>query len=205
MGKHSGMIARQLVGVISITLPLAIGFLPPAQTAEGSAETILVGEYKDQLEELQKRSVELYTSGRYAEAVAVATEALSYAEQHRPPDHEDVAASLTTLALLNAIEKRYAEAEPLLVRALAIRERILAPDDPHLAEGVKNLAALYHDQGRLAQAESLYHRALDLRQHSLPTDHPDLATDLTTLALVLRQQDQLAGASFPIARPWQRR
>ncbi len=77
------------------------------------------------------------------------------------PDHPDVAADLSNLAVLLLTTGRLAEAEPLLRRALAIDERWLGPDDPSVAFDLNNLAVLLRAMNQPEEAEALLRRAGD--------------------------------------------
>jgi tetratricopeptide (TPR) repeat protein len=145
-------------------------------------------------DELNKKVVELYQAGKYAEAIPLAQQALAIYEKALGPDHPDVPTALTNLAALHYQQGRYVEAEPLLKRALAIREKALGPDHPDVATALNNLAELYRDQGRYAEAEPLYKRALAIWEKALGPDHPDVATALNNLALLYYQQGRYVEA-----------
>jgi CHAT domain-containing protein len=103
-------------------------------------------------DELNKRVIELYRAGKFAEAIPLAQQALAIDEKALGPDHPDVATGLNNLAELYRNQGRYVEAETLLKRALAIYEKALGPDHPDVAQSLNNLARLYYDQGRYADA-----------------------------------------------------
>jgi tetratricopeptide (TPR) repeat protein len=145
-------------------------------------------------DELNKKVVELYQAGKYAEAIPLAQQALAIYEKALGPDHPDVPTALTNLAALHYQQGRYVEAEPLLKRALAIREKALGPDHPDVATALNNLAELYRDQGRYAEAEPLYKRALAIWEKALGPDHPDVATALNNLAELYADQGRFADA-----------
>ncbi len=109
-------------------------------------------------DELNKKIIELYQAGKFAEAVPLAQQVLAIREKALGSDHPDVAQALNNLAALFRDQGRYAEAEPLLKRALAIYEKALGPDHPDVAQALNNLATLYYNQGRTAEAEPLYKR-----------------------------------------------
>jgi tetratricopeptide (TPR) repeat protein len=113
-------------------------------------------------EELNGRVASLYQQGRYAEAAAVAQEALRIAEAQAGPAHPEVALNLNNLGLIYRAQGRYAEAEPLYKRALAIWEKALGPEHPDVASVLNNLAGLHRAQGKYAQAEPLDKRALEI-------------------------------------------
>jgi CHAT domain-containing protein/tetratricopeptide (TPR) repeat protein len=172
---------------ISITAALAgvlfvgIGSMPLAQEA-GEAN------------ELDNRVTELYSAGRYSEAIPLAQRALAIREKTLGRDHPDVAQSLNNLAELYNSLGRYADAEPLHQQSLAIREKALGRDHPDVALSLNNLAELYRNQGRFADAEPLYQRALAIREKALDRNHPDVALSLNNLALLYWSQGRYADA-----------
>ena len=115
---------------------------------------------KGEWDRLNEESQALFEKGQYAQATALATEALRVAEKEVGPDHPSVAISLNNLALLHQYLGKYAEAEPLYKRSLAILEKALGPDHIDVAANLNNLANLYHTQGKYAEAEPLYKRSL---------------------------------------------
>jgi tetratricopeptide (TPR) repeat protein len=113
------------------------------------------GQDLKEAEELNKKVIELYEAGQYAEAVPVAQRALSIQEKALGPDHADLARLLENLAILYSAQDRYADAEPLAKRSLAIRETALGPEHPDLAPSLNNLALIYYHQDRYSAAEAL--------------------------------------------------
>ena len=109
--KHSLLIAVAI---------LALLFGPASQAV---AQSITA-------DELNKKVIELYQAGKFADAVPLAQRALAIREKALGPDHPDVALALNNLAELYRNQGRYAEAEPLYKRALAIEEKALGPDHP---------------------------------------------------------------------------
>jgi CHAT domain-containing protein/tetratricopeptide (TPR) repeat protein len=145
-------------------------------------------------DELNRRVIELYRAGRYAEAIPLVQQALAIYEKALGPDHPDVATAVNNLALLYDKQGRTAEAEPLYKRALPIYEKAFGPDHPDVAASLNNLTALYRNQGRYAEAEPLIKRALAIDQKALGPDHPDVATDLSNLAYLYDGQGRTAEA-----------
>ena len=92
------------------------------------------------------------------------TNARAIWEQALGPDHPDVAAALTSLALLYESQKRYGEAEPLYQRALGIKEKVLGPRHPDVATSHINLAALHRLQGQTEMAWENSRRAAAIRR-----------------------------------------
>jgi class 3 adenylate cyclase/tetratricopeptide (TPR) repeat protein len=132
--------------------------------------------------------------GEYRAAEPLQMRALAIREKALGPNHPEVAASVSNLALLYQHQGRYAEAEPLDVRALAIRENAHGPDHPDVAASVNNLALVYRHQGRYAEAEPLYRRALAIFERANGPDHLTVAVGLTNLAGLYYKQGRYAEA-----------
>src|SRR5262249_43042973 len=97
----------------------------------------------DEASELNKKLMELYSAGRYADAVPVAQQIVAIREKALGRDHPNVATSLNNLATLYLHYGRYADAEPLYQRSLAIREKALGDDHRDVATSLNNLAELH--------------------------------------------------------------
>ena len=89
--------------ILASSLALACWFVSPS-AAQSS-----------QSDELNRRVVELYRAGKYAEATAFAEQELAIREKALGPDHPDVAQALNNLAALYSYLGRHAEAEPLAI------------------------------------------------------------------------------------------
>jgi tetratricopeptide (TPR) repeat protein len=178
-----------LVNSIKHSLLIAVAILAllcgPASLARAQSSTA---------DDLNKRFIELYRAGKFAEAVPLAQQALAIYEKALGPDHPDVAQALNNLATLYYNQGRTAEAEPLYKRSLAIREKALGPDHPDVAQALNNLALLYKQQGRYAEAEPLHKRSLAIREKALGPDHPDVAGSLNNLAALYDDQGRYAEA-----------
>ena len=119
---------------------------------------------------------------------------LAILEKAHGPDHRDVAASLSNLALLNVAQRQYAQAETLLKRALVITEAALGPNHRDTGANLQNLGMAYYNQGQFAQAEPLLKRSLSIWEKALGSDHPNVAIILNNLALLYQGQGQFAQA-----------
>src|SRR6516164_9057315 len=87
--------------------------------------SVSVAQRADEAGELNKKVIELYNAGRYADAIPIAQQVLAIREKALGRDHPDVAQSLNNLATLYRNQGRYADAEPLYQRSLAIAEKAL--------------------------------------------------------------------------------
>jgi CHAT domain-containing protein/Flp pilus assembly protein TadD len=157
---------------------------------------IVSAQQTDEASELNKKVIELYNAGRYADAIPIAQQVLAIWEKALGRDHPNVATALNNLAGLYRSQGRYADAEPLYQRSLAIREKALGRDHPNVATSLNNLAFLYDIQGRYADAEPLYQRSLVIREKALGREHPDVAQSLNNLAALYWSQGR-----YPDAEP----
>jgi tetratricopeptide (TPR) repeat protein len=89
--------------------------------------------------ELNRQALELYSSGKYEQAIPIAEKLLKTVERQRGLDHPETATSLNNLAELYRAMGAYGKAEPLLQRALAIREKTLGPYHPNTAQSLTDL------------------------------------------------------------------
>jgi CHAT domain-containing protein/Flp pilus assembly protein TadD len=155
---------------------------------------IVSAQQTDEAIELNKKVIELYNAGRYADALPVAQQVLAIREKALGRDHPDVATSLNDLAGLYDDAGRSAEAEPLYQRSLAIREKVLGRNHPDIATSLNNLAEHFRDEGRYSEAEPLYQRSLAIREKVLGPDHPDVAASLNNLAILYQTEGRYANA-----------
>ena len=88
----------------------------------------------DDLPALNKRVSELYSSGKYGEAIPLAEKSLELTRTQKGEDHLDTAVRMDRLATLYQSQGRYAEAEPLFKRSLALWEKALGPDHPDVGK-----------------------------------------------------------------------
>jgi tetratricopeptide (TPR) repeat protein len=147
----------------------------------------------DELLSLDQRILQLYKTGKYAEATDVAKRALTLAEGRFGTDHPNVTPQLTILGNMFRAQGRYAEAEPLFKRALSILEKTRGPDAT-VGTSLSNLAEVYRAEGRYGEAEPLYKRALAITEKVLGPEHPTVGTNLNSLAELYRAQGRYAEA-----------
>ncbi|MBX3594647.1 tetratricopeptide repeat protein [Sphingomonas sp.] len=136
----------------------------------------------------------LDAKARYREGERLRRELLDRSIAAKGPDHPDVAADLTNLAINLSAQGREAEAHPLLVRALAIYEKALPPAHPYIALLLTNVGASLIALDRAAEALPVLQRALTLREANLPAGHMDIAVAMGAVANALVKLDRLAEA-----------
>ena len=146
----------------------------------------------DDIDALNRRVLELYGAGKYAEAIPLARRYAEAMKARRGSDHPDYATALNNLSQLLVETNRLAEAEPPIRRALAIDEKSFGPEHPNVARDLGNLALLLQDTNRLAEAEPLIRRALTIDEKSRGPEHPKVALRLSTLAGLLEATNRLS-------------
>jgi tetratricopeptide (TPR) repeat protein len=140
---------RGLVSSLQNPLFKALGVVVIAVIAVmlGSTAVKAQGNPAEIPDEFIRQFLELYSSGKYEQAIPIAKKLLEATQRERGPTHPDTALSLNNLAELYRATGAYAKAEPLCQHALAIREKALGPTHPDTAQSLNNLAALYDDMG----------------------------------------------------------
>lgn len=156
---------------------LAVGLL-------AASICVAAAQSDETVDALNARVEELYTAGKYGEAVSIAQRAVELAEHQFGPDHPQVAQSLEKVASLYYKQGRHAEAEPLYRRALLVSEKALGASHLDVGTLLNNLAILLHTQGRYDDAEPLFKRALSIREKALGPDDRHVGTTLNNLAVL---------------------
>jgi serine/threonine-protein kinase len=145
--------------------------------------------------DLGNLSVALWRSGKYAEALPLAEEALALRRRVWGEEHTDVATSLFNLAAVLSASGDYARAEKVIRESLAMRRKLLGGGHPHVGLTLNNLALLLQSRGRLKEAEEMHREALAIRRAALGDDHLEVATSLNNIGTALYAQGDLAGAA----------
>src|ERR1700693_6288129 len=148
---------------------------------------------------LNKKVVELYRQGKYADAILIAQHIVDIRKRVQGEENPDYATILNNLALLYENTGHYEKAEPLYKQALEIRKRVLGEDHPDYAMSLNNLAGLYYHMGQYEKAEPLLRQALEIRKRVLGEDHPDYALSLNNLGSLYENMGQYEKAE-PLRR-----
>ncbi len=148
----------------------------------------------DDLAAINQRVSELYSVGKYGDAIPFAERSFELTRHQKGEDHPDTITRIGWLAALYKAQGRYGEAEPLYKRALEASERVLGREHPDTLTSVNNLAALYEAQGRYGEAEPLYKRALEGRERVLGKEHPDTLTSVSNLGSLYQAQGRYSEA-----------
>jgi tetratricopeptide (TPR) repeat protein len=154
--------------------------------------------------QLIELAVELYTRGRYREALPFAARAVELQREAGDEKSADFAACLENLAGIYEALGQYPAADPLYRRALELRRGLAQGrmDHPYfggftagpLGRCLSLTAGLYRHMGRFAEAEALLQEAVAVNRKALGEHHPSFATTVTSLADV-----QLAMGKFSTA------
>eukprot|EP00195_Chlamydomonas_chlamydogama_P012277 CAMPEP_0202901254 /NCGR_PEP_ID=MMETSP1392-20130828/14151_1 /ASSEMBLY_ACC=CAM_ASM_000868 /TAXON_ID=225041 /ORGANISM="Chlamydomonas chlamydogama, Strain SAG 11-48b" /LENGTH=824 /DNA_ID=CAMNT_0049587793 /DNA_START=202 /DNA_END=2677 /DNA_ORIENTATION=+ len=101
-------------------------------------------------------------------------EELRAREKQLGPNHPDVAASCSNLAILYNSKGNAGKALPLYERALKIYEKHYGPNHPEVAHTLTDLAVMHLEAGRDDVGRPLLERALAIQESALGPDHPDV-------------------------------
>lgn len=88
-----------------------------------------------------------------------------------PPEHEEIAVTMSNLAVVYKALGQLDKALPLYQESLDMTRRRLPPDHPEVATSVNNLGGLYLACGDYEQALELCLEALDMRRRVLDPNH----------------------------------
>ncbi len=134
---------------------------------------------------LTRTMVGLQQEGRYAEALPMARQLTTLAEEEFGPEHPTVAIYLDNLAVLYHAVGETKKSEVLFQRAWTIQENTLGPDHLAVATTLNHMGALYHTMGEDSHATALLERAATLRERHLGPDHSATVAVLSNLAILL--------------------
>jgi tetratricopeptide (TPR) repeat protein len=88
---------------------------------------------------------QLYSQGKYADAIPVAERYVALARETHGQDHTEYGTAISWLAYVYPAQGRYPEAEPLYKRSLAIYEMAFGVEHASVATALDHLAGLYCD------------------------------------------------------------
>lgn len=135
----------------------------------------------DDLAALYQQAVQLFQSGKFAEAVPVSEQYAKLTQERMGSDHGDYARALHGLATVYKLTGRTSEAEEVSKQSLAIRERLGGPNHPLVADSLLLLADIKRERSQRSEAEALVRRALAVREASLGREHLLVADALAAL------------------------
>jgi len=126
---------------------------------------------------------ELYSQGRYVEAVPLAEERVTLTGQVLGKEHRLVGVGIAQVANLLYLSGQYYKARGQYDRALKILQRVLGNDHPDVAAVLSGYAALMDTLGDHAEARELYERTIRiLERGDGPGMQSMLAQNLVNLA-----------------------
>ncbi|MFQ5571934.1 MAG: tetratricopeptide repeat protein [Rhodothermales bacterium] len=124
----------------------------------------------------------------YDEALNLYEKSFRIRQQYLPPDHLDLAESLTEIGAALLLMDRYEEADSILQSALAIYQKNDATAQPAVADVLNNLAEVYVRQNDFEAADSLHRQVLALRRTLFDPTHPEIAVTLNNLGILARRR-----------------
>ena len=122
--------------------------------------TCLIGTDQYVWKEKNAKAMELYSQGKYSEAITVAEAALILAKKVFGPNHTMLVVSMNNLAGIYRAQKKDEEAENLYEKAMRIEEKVVGRVHSNYSRYAFNLASLYFDTGKYKLAEPLFNQAL---------------------------------------------
>ena len=140
------MQARQFGKWMALALVLLAGVIGPARSA---------GAQSDDIDALNRRVLELYGAGKYAEAIPLARRYAEAMKARRGSRSSRLCHRSQQPIPAAGGNQPLGPAEPPMRRALTIDEKSFGPEHPDVARDLGNLALLLKDTNRLAGAEPL--------------------------------------------------
>jgi len=141
---------------------------------------------------LNRAGAYLQVHARFTDAKGLLERALAIDEAAYGPSHQEVAISLSSLAMVLHDLGQPETARPLQERALAITETAHGPSHPDVAVHLSNLVTILVDLQQPETARPLQERALAIDEASYGPSHPAVAADLKNLATILQDLGQPA-------------
>ena len=132
--------------------------------------------------------------GRGEEAERLLREALRMRQGVLGPEHPDVAASASELAVVLMERGQYEAAEQRSREALAMRRRLLGNESVEVAASLVNLGEILFKQSHYDAAEAQLRESLAIRRQRLGGQSVEVAESLNDLAMVLEHRGDIAGA-----------
>jgi eukaryotic-like serine/threonine-protein kinase len=138
--------------------------------------------------------------GHFEDAATLIQEALEIRGRTLGSGHEEVAESLTALALVDEAQGDYEGAKALHVKALELRRKLHPGDSLEVAESLIGLARVLLAKGHPPQAEPLLLEAVKIRKKLLIAEDVRLAEALTDLGHTVHRLDSPNAAEVLFGR-----
>src|SRR5712671_3559220 len=137
---------------------------------------------------LNANAVQLFSEGKYDEAVAAGEEALKLAEQTLAPDDKDLIVILENLASIYDGAKKPDQAKATYERVFALKDKDPSADPASKARTLFNLGTIEINQKDWPAAEDYLKRCLEIREKTPGPDHDDTIRTVSNLAWVYQNQ-----------------
>ena len=138
--------------------------------------------------------------GQFDEAENLQVQAVSLAEQLRPPDPVLLANAVNGLGIIYKDTGRYTQADNRYRRALQLLEQTLGSNDLHLAAIHHNLAGLAHAQDQFSDGEPHARQALAIRARHEDLTTTGAAADFGVLGALLLGQHRYTEAEDALTK-----
>jgi TonB family protein len=176
------------VTLTSLTLIMMIGCASPAARAQsGSPAPQNAAAQAPELaeaERLTRTVVQLFSAGKFEQALPDAERVVSLREKALGSDHVAVGKALSNLATILSELGKLDRARDAYERALPILEGKLGADDALTNQTREDLAGVYYKRGDYKKAQALLEATLSSREKTLGVDHDLVAQTLVDLAYV---------------------
>jgi len=136
----------------------------------------------------------LWKAGRFADAQRAYEVCLQITAATFGPEHPNMAAILSNLALIQKDQGDLPGARASMERAIAIDSKHFAPDHPTFATSYSNLATIQQDQGDMPGARGVLERAIAIKSKHFAPDHPTVAISYNNLAHICKDEGDRAAA-----------
>ena len=144
--------------------------------------------------DLQKKSMKLYRSGKYQDAIPIITQALDIKRAMLGEKHPEYADLLQMLSRPHRSLRNSDTAESLLQQVLKIRRETVGEKHPDYAECLHLLATIYEDKADYAKALPLQQQALRIRKETVGEKDAFYAQSLDALAGLYKSMGDYAKA-----------
>jgi tetratricopeptide (TPR) repeat protein len=203
-------------GFLALNLVLAAGLSSEASD-DAPWKRLLTGDNAKRVEELEKKLLELYEAGRYADAREPARQAFEIRAREQGPTHWQAISARNNLDLMTKVaalppdaqdaltearkleknelselrrESRYRDAIAVAERILAIRQRYLGDESSLMATTLNANAVLCYGAAQYAQSETLLRKALAISKKVYGDAHPNTASAYGNWARSLEALDK---------------
>ncbi len=174
-----------------------ITVLEALETASDKIEEAFSNQPEVEVEVRQTIGVTYLRLGQYDKAEDMLQSSLNVARETYDTEHPELAAPITSLAVLLHERGKYDEAESLYREALGIRQKHFGRQDEGVASILNNLGIVLQDKGDYEAAEPIFREILEIDRKLLGEDDLNVAIDLNNLGNIMKdKRDYEAGESY---------